>query len=204
MKNKKLTTLTGFALAILVIVGVETSASAQGRGRAGGPPSGVGQGGGPPSGVGVDRGLGTASGRSGGRSDTGLGTASDRSNGRSDEGLARARAARDNSQQANQELQNHPGLAEHLGINPNDLRTQYQAALANNPNLKFGQFVAANVLARNLGATNSNITTGAILNGLADGNSIGRTLQDLGLSSGAAKEAQKHAKREIEQGRKRQ
>src|SRR3989442_2921600 len=193
MRNRKLTILAGIALTCLFVLGINIVASAQGRGRGGGAPAGgQGRGTGQPSGVGVDRGLGTASGRSGGRSDQGLGNASDRSNGRSDDGLARARA---NSLRADQELRDHPGLAEHLGINPNDLRTQYQAALANNPNLKFGQFVAANVVARSLGATNSNITTAAILNGLADGNSIGRTLQDLGLNSDAAKEAEKQAKR---------
>jgi hypothetical protein len=212
MKNKKkstlrrMSTLIGLALASLLIVGAYNSASAQGRRPAGagqgGPPAGAGRGG-PPAGVGVDRGLGTASQRSGGRSDTGLGTASERSGGRSDAGLERARAARANSQRADQELRNNPGLTERLNFNANDLRSQYQAALANNPNLKFGQFVAANVLARNLGATNSSITTGAILNGLAEGNSIGRTLQNLGLSSSEANEARKNAERQIKASKRR-
>ena len=55
--------------------------------------------------------------------------------------------------------------------------------LANNPDLKFGQFVAANRIAKNHGDRNPNITTGAILQGLADGKSIGQRLQELGLSS---------------------
>ncbi|MDQ3665258.1 MAG: hypothetical protein M3410_01450 [Acidobacteriota bacterium] len=210
MKHKRLSTLMGLGLASLLIVGAYNSASAQGRGggppsgvgRGGGPPSGVGRGGGPPSGVGVDRGIGTASERSGGRSNQGLSTASERSNGRSDDGLARARAARDNSLRADQELRNNPGIAESLHVNPNDLRSRYQAALARNPDLKFGQFVAANVLARNLGAGNPNITTAAILSGLADGQSIGGTLQNLGLNSSEAKEAVKNAKRAIKESKR--
>ena len=69
---------------IFVVLVLATGAFAQGkghgggagggRGSGGGPPSGVG--GGPPSGVGVDRGLGNASSRSGGRSDDGLSNAS--------------------------------------------------------------------------------------------------------------------------------
>jgi hypothetical protein len=197
MKEKVLATISALAAATLLIVGIQASAAAQGRGHGGGPPGGVGRGGGPPSGVGVDRGLGTASERSAGRVDEGLGNASDRSSGRSDDGLTRARTARNNSQQADQELHDHPQLAEHLGINVKVLRTQYQTALATNPNLKFGQFIAANILARNLGHSNPNVTTSAILNGLADGQSIGQTLQDLGLSSSAAKAAQKQAKQQL-------
>jgi uncharacterized protein (DUF433 family) len=57
--------------------------------------------------------------------------------------------------------------------------------------------VAATRLAANLGATNSSITTSAILAGLAAGKSIGQTLQDLGLSKQQAKDAQKRADQEI-------
>jgi hypothetical protein len=169
--------------------------SAQGRGAAG-PPAGKPSGG-PPSGAGVDRGINTSSDKSAGRADTGRGTASDRSNGRSDAGLERARLQRQNSQQADKQLSDHPGLAGNLHTTANDLRSGYQAALATNPNLTFGQYVAATRLAANLGATNSNITTNAILAGLASGESLGQTLQDLGLSKQQAKDAQKRTDREI-------
>jgi hypothetical protein len=185
-------------LLLLLVAGLHVMASAQGRGRGagGGPPAGN-PGGGPPSGVGVDRGISTSSDRSNGRADTGRGTASDRSNGRSDAGLDRARLQQQNSQQADKELRDHPGMAANLHTTANDLRSGYQAALATNPNLKFGQYVAATRLAANLGARNSNITTKAILAGLASGESIGQTLQDLGLSKQQARDAEKRADREI-------
>lgn len=206
MKNRSLMVLGIALLGILFIAGAQVSVSAQGRGRGGG---GGNPGGGPPSGSpGVDRGLGNASGRSGGRSDDGLGNASDRSGGRSDEGLNRARARGDNrdntargdAPRTDKDLHKFQGIANKLGTTPDALRAQYQAALAANPNLKFGQFVAANVLADNLGTTHTGITSAAILAGLQSGKSIGQTLQDLGLSSSEAKLAEKNAKREIKHG----
>jgi hypothetical protein len=151
---------------------------------------------------GVDGGLGTASDRSKGRSDDGLGTASDKSKGRSDDGLDRARAARENARQADKDLRENPGLAKGMNMSANELRDGYQAALATNPDLKFGQFVAANRIAKNLGSRNPNITTDAILQGLADGKSIGQRLQELGLSSNEAKDAVKTADREIKESKR--
>src|SRR5712692_28418 len=187
-------------LVFLLIAGLQAMASAQGRGRGGGGGVGSsagGRGGGPPSGVGVDRGIGTSSDRSNGRADTGRSTASDRSNGRSDAGLDRARLQRENSQRADDELRTHPNFANNLHTTANDLRSGYQAALVANPNLTLGQFVAATRLAANLGARDPNITTNAILAGLAAGKSIGQTLKSLGLSKQEAKNAQKQVDQEI-------
>jgi hypothetical protein len=204
--------LAGLALACLFVVGAHAVASAQGRGRGGGggnPGAGTpgrgagGPGLGRPGGVGVDRGVGRSSDRSDGRADGGRATASERSNGRSDAGLERARLRRENGRRADEELREHPGVAERLNTPPGRLREQYEAALALDPDLKFGQFVAANVLARNHGGRNPAITTEAILAGLRGGDSIGRTLQNLGLSSREAKDAEKRAKREIEESRRR-
>ena len=89
-----------------------------------------------------------------------------------------------------------------LHTTANDLRDGYHAALAANPNLKFGQYVAATRLAANLGATHPNVTRAAILAGLAGGRSIGQTLQDLGLGSQEAKDAERRADREIKEGRR--
>ena len=86
-------------------------------------------------------------------------------------------------------------------MNANDLRSGYQAALAVNPNLKFGQYVAATRLAQNLNSRFPNVTRDAILSGLASGDSIGRTLQNLGLSSHEADTAKKQAEREIKRAR---
>ena len=191
-------------LVTLLVLTLATGVFAQGKGRGGGNGGGRGSGGsgGPPPGAGVDRGLGNASDRSGGRSDDGLGNASTRSNGRSDDGLDRARRASSNLRHADDDLQDHPNLPRALHTNANDLRAGYQAALATNPDLTFGNYVSATRLGQNLNRRFPNITRGAILDGLASGRSLGQTLQDLGLSNDESKEARKQAEREIKAARK--
>jgi len=188
-------------LTVLVLT-LATGAFAQGRGRGGGSGGGRGSGGGPPSGVGVDRGLGNASSRSGGRSDDGLSNASNKSNGRSDDGLDRARRASSNLRRADDDLRDHPGLPNALHTNANNLRDGYQAALATNPDLSFGNYVSATRLGQNLNRRFPGITRDAILNGLASGRSLGQTLQDLGLNSDESKAARKQAEAEIKAARK--
>jgi len=193
-----------FYVAMVSLFVLSLTATALGQGKSGGRGSGGGasNAGGPPAGVGVGRGLGNASDRSNGRSDDGLGNASDRSNGRSDAGLDRARLAADNRRQAEKDLREHPGIANTLHVNANALRSGYQAALAINPNLKFGQYVAATRLAQNLHSRFPDVTRNAILAGLASGDSLGRTLQNLGLSSHLANEAKKQAEQEIKDARR--
>jgi len=204
MNNKRLSKIIFTTVLCILIAGMTTSVFGQGRGRGGGGGGGRGSGGGvgspaggPPAGVGVDRGLGNASDRSKGRSDTGLATASEKSRGRSDAGLEKARVASTNLRHADEELRKHPGIARTLRTNANDLRGDYQVALATNPNLKFGPFVSATRIAQNLGERHPAISRTAILNGLESGRSLGQTLQDLGLSEREAKEAKKQADREI-------
>ncbi len=91
------------------------------------------------------------------------------------------------------------GIAEKLNTTPQALQSAYQAALAANPKLTRGQFIAANVLAHNLGTKDPNITTQAILDGLKSGKSIGQTLHSLGLSDKDADQAQDKANSEIRQ-----
>ncbi|HEX5874329.1 MAG TPA: hypothetical protein VFY60_06735 [Pyrinomonadaceae bacterium] len=197
-------TFTG--LLVLLALVLATDAFAQGRGRGGGAGSGRGGGGGsssrggPPAGTGVDRGVGNASERSGGRSDDGLSNASTRSKGRSDDGIERAR--RSNLRRADDDLRNHPRLPRALHTNANDLRAGYQAALATNPDLKFGHYVSATRLSQNLNSRFPNVTREAILDGLASGRSLGQTLQDLGLNEREEKEARKRADAEIKAARK--
>jgi hypothetical protein len=54
------------------------------------------------------------------------------------------------------------------------------------------------MLAKNLGTAHPNITTQAILDGLAGGKSIGASLQSLGLSADEAKAAEAEANRQAE------
>ena len=191
-------------LCLLVLILV-TGAFAQGKGRGGGGGKGSGggssnRGGGPPPGTGVDRGLGNASERSGGRSDDGLSNASTKSKGRSAEGIERARS--NNLRRADDDLREHPNLAKALHTNANDLRSGYQAALATNPDLTFGNYVAATRLSQNLNPRFPNVTREAILSGLNSGRSLGQTLQDLGLNEREAKEARKRADDEIKKAKK--
>jgi hypothetical protein len=199
MSNQRLSKFIFMTVLCVLVAGMTTSVIGQGKGRGGGGGGGRGSGGGGShaGGAGVDRGLGKASDRSEGKSDRGLDTASSKSRGRSDAGLERARVASNNLRQADKDLRAHPGIARTLHTNANDLRSGYQAALATNPNLKFGHYVSATRVAQNLGSRNPAITRTAILNGLASGRSLGQTLQDLGLSEREANEAKKRADREI-------
>ena len=196
-------TRTGL-LCLLVLLLATGGAFAQGKGKGGGGGRGSGggsnRGGGPPTGVGVDRGLGNASEKSGGRSDDGLSNASTKSKGRSAEGLERARS--NNLRRADDDLRDHPRLPKALHTNANDLRSGYQAALVNNPDLTFGNYVSATRLGQNLNPRFPNVTRDAILNGLNSGRSLGQTLQDLGLNDRESKEARKRAEEEIKAARK--
>jgi hypothetical protein len=199
--RKLLLAVGAIFVAVMFAISTTPNASAQGRGHGAGGGGGAAPGG-PPGGMGVGRGIETSSTASSGRADTGRGTASDRSNGRSDAGLDRARMASDNLKAADNDLANHPKLASDMHLTANDLRAGYRAALATNPNLKFGQFVAATRLAQNLGRRNPAITRDAILAGLAKGDSIGKTLQKLGLSKDQAKAAEKQVDMQIKESKR--
>ena len=204
MKIQKMNALRLTVIISCIILALGVPAFGQGRGRGsgggGGRPSGSP--GGPPASTGVDRGIDTASDRSNGRSDNGMGRASDRSNGRSAAGIDRARLAENNRRDADKDLRDHPAIADSLHVTANDLRAGYAAALTTNPNLKFGQYVAATRLANNLGSRFPNVTRDNILAGLAAGHSLGQTLQTLGLSSDQADAAKREADREFKDSKK--
>jgi hypothetical protein len=94
-------------------------------------------------------------------------------------------------------------MAGRLHTTANDLREGYRAALAANPNLKFGQYVAATRLAANLGRRHPGVTREAILAGLASGDSIGETLRGLGVGRDEAKDAERNVNREIKESKRR-
>jgi len=195
MKFSKLLLFTAMVL-VLSVAGINAQGRGGGGNRGGGGGMGGSMGGGrPTSSPGIDRGIDMSSDRSMGRSDKGRSTASDRSNGRSDNGMNTARNA--GNAPSDRELPKFNGISKKLGTTPADLRTAYQAALAANPDLKFGEFVSANVVASNLNKRFPNVTTSAILLGLQNDRSLGQTLRDLGVGSDAAKTAMKNAKEEI-------
>lgn len=202
--NKLVQKAVQAGLFCLIVLALAVGAFAQGKGKGGGNKGTGGgssnRGGGPPPGAGVDRGLGNASERSGGRSDDGLSNASTKSKGRSAEGIERARS--NNLRRADDDLRNHPRLPKALHTNANDLRGGYQAALAVNPDLTFGNYVSATRLGQNLNPRFPNVTRDAILGGLNSGRSLGQTLQDLGLNDRESKEARKRADDEIKAAKK--
>jgi hypothetical protein len=191
--------LTSLSLACFLLVTMHTVTAAQGRGRGGG--GGGGGGGGRPAGVG-----GPSSGpsnRSAGHADVGRNHASEKSNNAPDRGIERAKLQRENARRADDELRNNPHMPSRLHTTANDLRIGYQAALANNPGLTFGQYVAATRLADNLGRRHLGVTRSAILSGLANGDSIGQTLQNLGVGKRESTDAIKHVDREIKEAKRR-
>ena len=95
------------------------------------------------------------------------------------------------------------GTAAKLNTTPQALEAAFANARLANPKLSRGNFIAANVLAYNLGARHPNITTAAILSGLQSGNSVGQTLQTLGLSASEAKQARRDADRQAKDADKR-
>ena len=69
------------------------------------------------------------------------------------------------------------GLSKKLGRSPESLRDWYNAERAVNPRLNYGQFVAANMVARN-----HNMSPETFLRGFRRGQSIGQTLKASGWS----------------------
>lgn len=88
------------------------------------------------------------------------------------------------------------GIATKLGTTGTALQQAYDAAKTANPKLTRGQFIAANVVAHNLGEKNPAITTQAILDGLKSGKSIGQTLRSVGVSEKDAAQAEQAADQE--------
>ena len=200
MKTKVFSVLAA-AFVVAFVFGVDGFAQGRGRGGGGGRPANPG----PPAGVGVDRGLGNSS-RSAGRSDDGLSNAATRSNGRSTSGRDRAARARANANAlSDTEINRYRGLSKRLGVTPDEVRAQYEAALLLNPDLTFGNFVAANVIADNLARQGRfpNVTSTAILAGLANGDSIGQTLRSLGMPKDEANALKKNADERMKSAKRR-
>ena len=184
MKISRSFTITLVAMTLLLLIGSGMNISAQGRGRGGGGGNpNPGHIGGPPSGS-----------PGGGRS---LPSVSNTGRGSSASNRDPNRADRSKNVPSDNELNKFRGISRKLGTTPQALSKQYQLALLNDPNLKFGQFVAANVVADNLNGRYPNVTTAAILAGLSNGKSIGQTLHDLRVNPDIARSAEKQAKQQI-------
>lgn len=172
------------------------AASVFAQGNSGNRPGGSGR---PTSNPGSSRGMETQRSGSGRRMDDGFGRTSAPSKSRS-QNRTKDRKYVDGIP-TETELRRFGGVARKLDTTPEALRDSFEAARKMNPDLNFGQFVAANVVADNLGSRHPQITASAILFGLENGDSLGRTLRNLGLPKDEAKRAEKDAKRKIEKSR---
>ncbi len=76
--------------------------------------------------------------------------------------------------------QRFKGLSKKTGVSTDRLQSQFEYERKLNPDLTYGQFVAANMISRN----HRGISTGDILTGLRKGKSIGQTLKSNGWDKG--------------------
>jgi hypothetical protein len=70
--------------------------------------------------------------------------------------------------------QRFKGLSKRTGMSQTTLQTRYEIERKLNPDLTYGQFVAAHMISKN----DKKVSTNDILNGLRNGQSIGQTLKD--------------------------
>jgi hypothetical protein len=90
------------------------------------------------------------------------------------------------------------GLSRKIGMSPEDAQDWYEREKDLNPNLTYGQFVAANMIARNNNSRNPRLTTEAVLDRLRDGQNFGQAVKGLGLSGSRYEDERRRIRREIE------
>src|SRR5260370_14265929 len=101
-----------------------------------------------------------------------------------------------------EETKGFRGIAEKLHTTPQALEASYDAAKAANPDLTHGQFIAANLVAKNRGEKDPAVTTQALLDGLKSGKIIGQTLRGLNGSDKAGDEAERAAEKAAKEAEK--
>jgi hypothetical protein len=86
------------------------------------------------------------------------------------------------------------GLSKKTGIPESQLKARYEIEKRLNPDLTYGQFVAAHMVAKN----HRGVSTGDILGGLRNGDSIGQILHDKGWDKGKIDKERKRIKKDRE------
>ena len=155
MKQKSLIKLLGLFAVLVLVFGLSTGVFAQGKGK----------------------GKGNGNGNSS-RGNSNKSKNSDDSlwNGFPDD---RNRRGNGNNSSLNKS-QRFKGLSKKTGISQDTLRARFELERRLNPDLTYGQFVAAHMISRN----HRGISTGDILGGLRDGRSIGQVLKNRGWDRG--------------------
>jgi hypothetical protein len=85
----------------------------------------------------------------------------------------------------------YKGLSKKLGMSQDEVRNWYESERKRNPDLNYGRFVAANMIAKN----RDGISANRILDGLRNGDSIGQTLQREGWSERRIEDERKRIKK---------
>jgi hypothetical protein len=83
--------------------------------------------------------------------------------------------------------QRFKGLSKKTGLSEAELRSRFEYESEKNPDLTYGQFVAAQMISRN----HRGISPGDILDGLRGGRSIGQTLKTKGWDKGKIEKERK-------------
>jgi len=113
----------------------------------------------------------------------------DRSDKRRDDSRIDKNSGRQNNNRYN-------GLARQTGMSSASLQKWFEAERLANPNLTFGQFVAANMIARH----HDSVSAQMILDGLQNGDSIGQTLHNAGFNEKQVKQERKRLKKQMGDG----
>jgi hypothetical protein len=100
----------------------------------------------------------------------------------------------DNDQKGKGNSNRFKGLSKKTGVPENVLRARYETERRLNPDLTYGQFVAAHMVAKN----HRGVSTGDILGGLRNGQSIGQVLHDRGWDRDKVDKERKRIKKDRE------
>ena len=160
--------LIGLVLGLGLILAVSSDAFAQGRGRGGGGGNGNGRG----NSGSVNRG------------NSGNVNVNRSKNDRKDTVK---------NDRVNNSNNRYNGLSRKTGMSSVSLQKWYESQRALNPNLTYGQFVAANMIARN----HPGISAQTILDGLGSGRSIGQVLHGQGWNESRIKSERKRIKKNV-------
>ncbi len=178
------TVATAF-LALFLLAVVPTLALAQmGRG-------GMGHGGGMMGGGGMGQSMGQGMGQGG--MGSGMGSGMDQGSMGSGMGNGSMGQGMNGGQMPLSQSEMNSGafrmLQQRTGLSADNLQQQYASSGARN----FGQFASAMVVSKNLGLNSNQVLSGV------RNQSLGQTLQNLGVSQGTAKSAIKQSQRELRQ-----
>jgi hypothetical protein len=167
MKKRFFVQLLGVFAALVLICGLSAGVFAQGKGK------------------------GNGKGNGNGNSSRGNSNKSKNSDDSLWNGFPNDRNRRGNGNNSSlNKSQRFKGLSKKTGISEDALRARFELERRLNPDLTYGQFVAAHMISRG----NRGISTGDILGGLRDGRSIGQILNNRGWDKGKINKERKRIK----------